>query len=307
MTMKITALSPWFGSKRTLAPEIVRQLGPHRYYLEPFCGSMAVLMAKDPSANETVCDQHGALTNLARVIQHPELAPQLHERLQRLLYCEDIYKDSKQWLAANESRGSATPIDWAYHYFVASWMGRNGVSGTARSNYQFTMRWTASGGSGPVRFAAAVDSLPEWHARLRNVCILCRDGFGSLEKVEDEKGLAIYCDPPYLLETRSDKSGLGREAGSARYLHEFTEADHVRLADVLRGFKRARIVVSYYASPRLAELYPGWTQVDCSRQKHLAVQNKRGSKRTEAPEVLIVNGPAASGNSEAISLFEGVT
>src|ERR1044072_5384193 len=38
--MKISALAPWYGSKRTLAPEIVRQLGEHRAYWEPFCGSM---------------------------------------------------------------------------------------------------------------------------------------------------------------------------------------------------------------------------------------------------------------------------
>ncbi|MCI0421333.1 MAG: hypothetical protein L0312_19255 [Acidobacteria bacterium] len=41
--MKITAIAPWFGSKRTMAPEIVRQLGPHQFYLEGCAGSMAVL------------------------------------------------------------------------------------------------------------------------------------------------------------------------------------------------------------------------------------------------------------------------
>jgi len=42
----ITALAPWFGSKRNLAPEIVRELRRHSCYWEPFCGSMAVLLAK---------------------------------------------------------------------------------------------------------------------------------------------------------------------------------------------------------------------------------------------------------------------
>ena len=39
--MKIRALAPWFGGKRTLAPAIVQQLGKHTQYFEPFCGSMA--------------------------------------------------------------------------------------------------------------------------------------------------------------------------------------------------------------------------------------------------------------------------
>lgn len=35
--------------------------------------------------------------------------------------------------------------------------------------------------------------------------------------------------------------------------------DHARLAKELLRFKRARVVVSYYDDPRLAELYPDWT------------------------------------------------
>jgi DNA adenine methylase len=84
--MKITAIAPWFGSKRTLAPEIIRQLGPHSAYWEPFCGSMAVLLAKEPSAMETVCDLHGDLTNLAWVLQDEPSAIQLYDRLLRMLY-----------------------------------------------------------------------------------------------------------------------------------------------------------------------------------------------------------------------------
>lgn len=34
--MKVTALAPWQGSKRTMAPRIVELLGPHRAYIEPF-------------------------------------------------------------------------------------------------------------------------------------------------------------------------------------------------------------------------------------------------------------------------------
>ncbi len=44
---KITAIAPWFGGKRTLAPRIIEALGKHTAYWEPFCGSMAVLLAKN--------------------------------------------------------------------------------------------------------------------------------------------------------------------------------------------------------------------------------------------------------------------
>ena len=71
--MKIKALAPWFGSKRNLAPEIVRELGKHRKYDEPFCGSAAVLLAKEPATCETVNDLHGDLINLARVVKDETL------------------------------------------------------------------------------------------------------------------------------------------------------------------------------------------------------------------------------------------
>ena len=73
-------------------------------------------------------------------------------------------------------------------------------------------------------------------------------------------------------------------------MHDFEDEDHIRLAEMAKRFTRARVVISYYDSPRLEELYPGWTKVDYSRHKHLHVQNKRGSTRQEAPEVLLING-----------------
>ncbi len=44
--MKIGSLLPYYGCKRTLAPQIIEQLGDHRIYWEPFCGSCSVLFTK---------------------------------------------------------------------------------------------------------------------------------------------------------------------------------------------------------------------------------------------------------------------
>ena len=143
----------------------------------------------------------------------------------------------------------------------------------------------------------AVESLPWWHNRLRRVVILRRDLFDVLPKIEDAEGTVIYSDPPYLHDTRGN-------GGGSRYEHDFDEAsnplfgrvdDHARLAQELRRFKRARVVVSYYAHPRLAELYPGWTHRAVAGRKNLSLQNKRGASVEEAPEILIINGPSYAG------------
>src|SRR5690349_21732835 len=98
----ITALAPWFGAKRNLAPAIAEEIGPHRVYWEPFCGSMAVLLAKPPASMETVNDLHGDLINLARVIKHEQLGPRLYRQLRRSLFDEQLLEDAREYLRANQ-------------------------------------------------------------------------------------------------------------------------------------------------------------------------------------------------------------
>jgi DNA adenine methylase len=291
-TMPISSIAPWFGGKRTLAPVIVEELGQHYSYVEPFCGSLAVILAKPVATQELVNDLHGDLTNLARVIASPA-AFDLYDRLQRTIMAEGLYLDALEYLKVPLASG----IDRsrAYWYFIASWMGRNGTAGLRRTNWQISVRWTPTGGSSPTRFRAAVESLPAWNNRLRSVEILQRDGLEVLAKLEDGEGVAIYADPPYF--TRG-----ARTSTSSRYAHEFTPEQHARLSQELRRFRKARVVVSYYEDPELEALYPGWTFRNCDIQKNLHVQNRRGSGKCQAPEVLILNGPSYAGQQQ---LFAG--
>jgi DNA adenine methylase len=290
--MKIKAIAPWFGGKRTLAPKIIQQLGKHDMYFEPFCGSMAVLLAKAPCKQETVCDLHGHLMNLARVLAHPEDSVALYDGLMRTLFHEGMLEQAEDMMRVDCWENN---LDRAYWYFLASWMGRNGIAGTKATDYQLAVRWTKNGGSPTIRFRSCVDSIPAWHQRLRNVVMLNRDAFDVIPKFDDQPYTAIYADPPYPTETRGGGEGGNGHAGT--YKHEFTHHglfgdDHTRLRDQLAEFKKARIVVSSYDCPRIRELYQGWTFLDCARQKNLHQQNGRGQRYKEAPEVLIINGPA---------------
>ena len=283
---KITAIAPWFGGKRTLAPVIVEELGEHKSYWEPACGGLAVLFAKPRSSHETVNDLHGDLTNLARVIQSDE-APKLYDRLQRMLVCESLIQEAKAKIIKSLDSDEADP-ERAYWYFLVSWAGRNGISGTLRTNYQMAVRWTSGGGSGAVRFRSAVESLPWWHYRLQGVEILRRDLFQVIPRIDDQDGTVIYLDPPYFR--------TGARSGFQKYLYEFQTGDHDSLAAEAARFKKARVVVSYYDNPALQELYPGWTKRLVYRQKNLHVQNRRGTQKCTAPEVLLINGPSYEGS-----------
>ena len=63
---------PYFGGKSSIADEIWRRLGQDApNYVEPFAGSLAVLLARNPKriGIETVNDADGLLANFWRAVQ----------------------------------------------------------------------------------------------------------------------------------------------------------------------------------------------------------------------------------------------
>ena len=69
--MSLLAPFPYFGGKRTVAGDVWKRLGSTSQYIEPFCGSAAVLLAcPRPAALEVVCDGSGFIANFWRAVKH---------------------------------------------------------------------------------------------------------------------------------------------------------------------------------------------------------------------------------------------
>lgn len=300
--MKIKALAPWFGSKRTLADRIIREIGEHKVYWEPFAGSMAVLLAKLPCVMETVNDLHGDLINLARVVQGEETATRLFERMARTLMHEGIHEEAAvRYRARGNVPAPAEPdLDRAYDYLLTSWLGRNGVAGTQSYNQGFCVRYTANGGHAAKRFFSVVESIPAWWQRLQGVTILNRNARELLAKMDDAKGTVIYLDPPYVTKGATYIHDFDGFVGSAGlFCGEDTPMSHQELSRALERFKFARVIVSYYDHPLVRDLYRGWTFVSCPTTKALVNQGMRSRATegpTEAPEILIINGKSYTQN-----------
>lgn len=280
---EIGAVVPYFGGKRNLAPEIVAEVGPHRSWWELCCGSLAVTLAKPKAAMETVVDKHGHVHNLVEVVKNPTLGPKLYRRLRREVMDDRLFADARATLSVIQP--SDAPLLHAHAYFVVSWMGRNGMAGTRDSNTTYSARYTHNGGHAAKRFAAAVDSIPAWRRRLREVTFLGKDVFEVAPKIEDDEGVGVFADPPYI------------EEGD-RYLHAFSAEDHARFAEEMGRFRKARVVLTYYDHPRLRELYPPledggrWTHRRIEVSKSLASAGSRGETDVRATEVLVMNGPS---------------
>lgn len=59
----------YFGGKQRIAERIVALFPPHRHYVEPYAGSLSVLLAKAPAKLETVNDLDGDLVTFWRMLR----------------------------------------------------------------------------------------------------------------------------------------------------------------------------------------------------------------------------------------------
>ena len=69
--MTLIAPFPIFGGKRTVTADVWKRLGTPKQYIEPFCGSAAMLLAaRKPAALEVVCDMNGFIANFWRAVKY---------------------------------------------------------------------------------------------------------------------------------------------------------------------------------------------------------------------------------------------
>jgi len=271
----------YLGSKQRLALWCEAMLPSHRIYLEPFAGSAAVLLAKQPSAIEILNDIDGELIRFFRLLRdHPadliracELTPYAREELHLAKAAPSEHTDE---------------VELARRWWVRSVQS---VSG-AGHGWSVTLNRSAS------RAATAVSMVERMRAvamRLRNVQIECRPALEVLDSLASP-GAVVYCDPPYLGSTRR----AGAETAGRDYRHDMAGEDqHRQLAKALNACQAA-VLISGYPSSLYDELYEGWWRAERPTLKMTA--NVSGGGLTPATEVVWSNRPlCVQGRLEEVS------
>lgn len=230
---------PYFGSKQRIAQRIVSLFPPHSTYVEPFAGSLSVLLAKPPARIEVVSDLDEALVTFWRVLRDRP-----HELARA---CWLTPHSRAEFEVASRHEPGVDDLEVARRVWVELTQGRS--AHRRRTGWKLYRDAGATRLSMPdYRDAYARRLLPAAE-RLRTVSLECRPALELVRDYGQEPKALLYVDPPYLASTRRE----------TRYLHEMaTAAEHEQLADALHSC-RAAVALSGYRSPLYASLYPDWT------------------------------------------------
>jgi DNA adenine methylase len=249
---------PYFGGKQTLAAQIVSHFPEHSRYVEPFAGSLAVLLAKAPEPYEVVNDLDGRLVGFWRTLRDRG------EELERA--CALTPHSRHEYMSAKREGPSDDPIEDARRLWV---LYTQSISGAYEG-----AGWRAPGptrkspGQHFSRFHERFHGLAD---RLRHVSIENVPYASILSRYAHDAECLLYVDPPYLAETRST---------AKEYVHDMSSpAEHRELLSLLLAHE-GPVVLSGYASPLYDEMLEGWTQIPISAMTQV------GGERTE---ILYVN------------------
>jgi DNA adenine methylase len=198
----VKAPFPYFGGKSRVAHVVWERFGQVRNYVEPFCGSAAVLLARPPgfSGSETINDWDGYVSNFWRAItldpdevlkhcDYPVLELDLHARSSRLLGMREEFTE----------RMRADP-DF-YDARVAGWWvwGKSSAIGDCFENGAKGIPYMGVGSMGIHRTSdTAKNQIDTIAKRLRAVTVCCGDWSRVATGYQLHHGTtAVFLDPPY--------------------------------------------------------------------------------------------------------------
>lgn len=259
------AVMKYPGSKWSLANWIISHFPKHHSYLEPFFGSGAVLFNKPRSNIETVNDLDGNVVNLFEWIRKDP------ERLAHRIYYTPFARQVYDGAYASDPEDS---FERAVNFYTRLNMGygfrtngekvgwKNDIQGRERA--YATQDWCQL----PEKIMQAAE-------RLRGVQIENRPAVELIKRFNFENVL-IYCDPPYMLETRHGK----------QYRCEMTNQEHEELLEVLLEHK-GMVLVSGYDTDMYNDMLKGWYRCEavaysqvCSKKKEVLWMNYRNDQMT---------------------------
>ena len=180
----------YYGAKQRLAKRIVKMLPPHNAWVEGFCGSAALTLAKEPAPIEVINDLDGQIVNLFE---------QLRTNADALCRAVSLTPYSREeFVIARKFEDGIDPTEMARRFLVATMMTVNATIGSANAGFSFSQSYARGGKEARVnRWCNLPDRLSKVVERFRGVRVENRDARELLRMFADRPATLIYLDPPY--------------------------------------------------------------------------------------------------------------
>jgi DNA adenine methylase len=252
----------WYGGKFSHLEWLLPLLPTCHHYCEPFAGSAAVLINREPSPIETYNDIDGEVVNFFRVLREDS------ESLMRVIALTPFSRE-EFFRAINGNGADLSDLERARRFYIRARQTRTGLAQTATLGRWANCKNTSRAGmSGVVsRWLGGIEALEDIARRLIRVQIENRPAVDVI-KLYDDPGTLFYCDPPYLHLTRGDKKAYG---------FEMDEQQHAELAIVLNRCL-GKVAISGYRCDLMDDLFDGWRRFDAPiKQIHSVKQSRQES------------------------------
>src|SRR3972149_9497502 len=225
----------WYGGKFSHLEWLLPLLPKARHFCEPYSGSAAVLLNREPSPVETYNDIDGDVVNFFRVLRNR------HDELIRSIALTPFSREEFH-VAVNGPTLGVSDLERARRFYIRSRQARTGLAQTATLGRWANCRNTSRAGmSGVVsRWLGGVEALQDIAKRLLRVQIENRPAIDII-RLYDEDKTVFYCDPPYMHETRGDTKAYG---------FEMTSDQHWELAETLQECKGLVAISGYRCKSR---------------------------------------------------------
>lgn len=180
----------YYGAKQRLASHIVGLLPPHNAWVEAFCGSAALTLAKPAAPIEVINDLNGQIVNLFRQLRSN--SEDLCKAVALTPYAAEEFEESHNVVDKMSS------LEKARRFLVRTMMTVNGTVDGTRTGFSFSQSYSREDREARVnRWFNMPARLESIVTRLRNVRIERRDARELLPMFSDRPATLVYLDPPY--------------------------------------------------------------------------------------------------------------
>ena len=186
----------YYGSKQKIASKILQLLPPHNCWVELFCGSASITLAKKAAPIEIINDIDGNVINVFEQLRNRP--SDLIKAIEHTPYARDEFNKARAKAATSDD------LERARMFLVEAMMSINGVLAGSKGGFSYSNSYTRSGKEARVnRWANFPERLKSVAKRLRDVRIENMDAMELLKKFVNRPATLVYLDPPYLTDRTS--------------------------------------------------------------------------------------------------------